>query len=156
MKKTLFICCLLFLLPVATVFSQLSEGGLPFSFNANNLRSSTVIPEFKLQTILPQQLRSASLLNGTPLKYSVAQDVAIDIKKMGIQSAVDLGTTWRLRIVSDSALSLQVFFQNLVFPQELPSFCIILIIRLFTVLLQKKTALKTALLPLSIFREIPL
>lgn len=116
MKKTLFICCLLFLLPVATVFSQLSEGGLPFSFNANNLRSSTAIPEFKLQTILPQQLRSASLLNGTPLQYSVVQNVAIDLKEMGIQSAVDLGTTWRLRIVSDSALSLQVFFSKFSIP----------------------------------------
>ncbi len=94
-------------------FSQLSEGGIPPGLQSSKLKNMSVSETYKLPEINITKLEKQDKEFPTPLRYSVIDDVNINLKENGVlYSAGDSGTIWQYRIISDQALSISLTFSN--------------------------------------------
>lgn len=99
------------------VEAQLSEGGMPYSFNRNSLKAQVIIPEFKLRTINEKKLKEEDDEHPTPFRYSYFEDVNIDIKTGAVTNIDDpKGKMWRYAVSSEKAYSIQLYFKTFIIP----------------------------------------
>lgn len=99
-------------------FAQISEGGDPLSYSGSLLKSSVEIPIHTTKRIDIDMLLREDMQTRTPDRYSVFEDVQIDIKEKGVE--IDLpeeeGKVWLYNIESDNAFSIQLWFNNFLIP----------------------------------------
>lgn len=114
-KQYLFNLILLFVLPVG-LFAQISQGGLPSSYQ-NRFRSSVVIPSLGLEQIQVRSLLNEDKSNGILYRYGVLEAVNVNIKSEAVKTQVDNGFIWRYKLVADSAKSLKLLFSKFNIPQ---------------------------------------
>ena len=111
---------LIFFVLLASSFglqAQISEGGMPPSFQQTTLKSATVIPALQLQTINTDELLLKDHANGTPFRYGVAEEVDLDLK-LGLENQLDSGNIWRYEVSSDNAKSIKLIFNKFVIPPK--------------------------------------
>ena len=99
-----------------TSYAQLSNGGKPASLDMSLRKSGQLVSSVTLQSINPEQLKAEDFSYGTPFRYGVVQDVAIDIKQ-GTETPAHNGTLWRYEISSAEAKSLKLVFSTFDIPQ---------------------------------------
>lgn len=111
MKKLLIIALLIY---SVNLFSQISEGGLPPSFQNNKLKGKSVIGTYLLSELDTAQLLAYDQENPTPMRYGVIQDVSLDLKLSGTKTYLEdyKGNIWRYRIEAKEAKSLQLIFEK--------------------------------------------
>jgi len=97
------------------LYAQISENGLPPSYPQKSLKSTVIIPSFKLQPINTDELVAEDHSNGTPFRYGVVEDVDIDLKT-GLETPVDSGSIWRYKVYSDQVKSIKLFFSRFLVP----------------------------------------
>ncbi len=97
--------------------AQLSEGGMPYSFNQTHLKANSLVPEVKLRSLNEKKLKDEDAENPTPQRYSQFEDVNIDIKTGTLTLNEDpKGKIWRYAISSETAFSIQLYFKTFVVP----------------------------------------
>ncbi len=97
---------------------QLSEGGLPPSFEILTLKSSDKLNSFELPRLrIEKLLRKDSNVSGR-LPYSEYRKVKVDIKKEGTLTEIDNGSIWRYNIISENALSIGLIFNHYHLPPD--------------------------------------
>lgn len=98
--------------------AQISAGGDPRGISQSTLKSKAVIPTFSTMSIDSKKLIQEDLYSPIPERYSVFEDVLIDIKEVGL--TIDLeeekGRVWLYSIESDVAHSIQLYFRNFLLP----------------------------------------
>lgn len=111
MKKLLIVALMIH---SASLFSQISEGGLPPSFQNNSLKGKSVIETYLLSELDTAQLLAWDMENPTPMRYGIIQDVALDLKLSGTKTYLEdyKGNIWRYRIEAKDAKSLQLIFEK--------------------------------------------
>lgn len=109
---------LLLVIGLNPVFSQISAGGEPYGSQISTLKSLAPLPSYKTLSIDRAALLAEDETNPVPYRYSIFEDVQIDLIKSGDKREVkeDAGHIWRYRLESDDALSLQVFFSSFDIP----------------------------------------
>ncbi|HNZ72643.1 MAG TPA: hypothetical protein PKJ43_08475, partial [Prolixibacteraceae bacterium] len=80
LAKLFFLISLIFSCSTIS-YAQLSEGGKPASLDMTFRKSGQLVSSVTLQPINPEQLKAEDFSFGTPFRYGVVQDVAIDIKQ---------------------------------------------------------------------------
>jgi PKD repeat protein len=97
--------------------AQLSEGGLPYSFEQTQLKTKVIVPEHKLSLLNEKKLKEEDTENPTPFRYSSFEEVHLDIKT-GVISNIDSpkGNIWRYAISSENAFSIQLYFKSFIIP----------------------------------------
>lgn len=111
-----FIILIIALIITTGVYSQISEGGFPPSYDQAGLKSIGVIPTLQLKYIEINKLSQEDKANGTPMRYGVVEETELDIKT-GLETEVDLGTIWRYEIDSDNAKSIKLLFSDFIIPE---------------------------------------
>jgi V8-like Glu-specific endopeptidase len=108
---------MLLVLPIP-VEAQMSEGGLPPSFQFRHLKGSAEIPAYHLRTLSRNTLLQEDVAHPVPFRYAVFEDVSINLRDQGVAASIadPEETTYRVRIVADSALSLQLLFSSFNLP----------------------------------------
>ena len=98
--------------------AQISEGGLPISMSLPGLKSTAIVPQYRLRHINRQALIEEDRKRPTPFRYAVFEDVNINLKIDGRNDILPdkSGTIWRLKIESDSAYSIQVILRKFYIP----------------------------------------
>jgi len=112
----IFLLTLSFLQPA---ISQMSEGGIPLSKQNTVLKAAVDIPAYTTKQISIEDLLAEDEIYPTPARYSVFEDVSIDLKKEGIITEIPdhEGSIWRYSIRSQEAKSLQVYFKDYFVPE---------------------------------------
>lgn len=99
------------------VKSQLSEGGLPPSMQFRQLKGNAEIPAYRLRTLSRADLLTEDAGHPVPFRYAVFEDVSISLKDGAVETMADpAGKVYRVRIMADSALSLQLLFSSFILP----------------------------------------
>jgi PKD repeat protein len=116
MRKTLFlIFCLLF--SGLTIFAQVSENGIPYSFSIPQLKNTVAVPKYIPENLNISKLLEEDKMNPSPFRYAVFEDITIDIKGSGKSDEIPgLGTIWRYRIETNNAISIQLVFKKFIIP----------------------------------------
>ena len=115
MQKT----ALILLLVACTVRlqAQISEGGLPPSYKAPEIKGMAAVTAYRLPAIDTAMLALHNRENPFPMRYAVLEEVDLDLKKVGTRSVLSDGSTlWQYRIDSPDGLSLQVIFKKYLVP----------------------------------------
>jgi PKD repeat protein len=100
----------------STVFSQLSEPGVPESFLLKT-KATAIIPEKHLDTVNIQKFIDEDIKYSIPNRYGTVQQVNIDIKLLGAKTIVaGKGTFWQYRLTSANAFSLGIHFKKFNLP----------------------------------------
>ncbi len=108
------------LLIISTVSrAQISQGGLPLSFTNSALKSTVLVPTVSTNPLDIEKLLLEDLEKERPVRYSVFEDVLIDIKERGVEISLpeEQGRLWLYNIESENALSIQLFFNNYILPE---------------------------------------
>lgn len=114
MKRILFFLAILHQIHSS---GQTSIGGYPPTYFAKQLKSYAVLPHFNLDTLNTEKLKLEDKNSPEPLRYSVVQEVDINIKDVGLKTAYHAtDTIWRYKIQSDGAKSIQVIFKKYAIP----------------------------------------
>ncbi len=100
------------------LFAQISDGGTPPSFNLKTQKSASS-PDFILPRIKNiDALYAEDKLNPIPFRYSIVEEVNIDIKKEGKQITTESGDNiWQYYISSVESFSLGIIFKNYKLPE---------------------------------------
>jgi PKD repeat protein len=110
----------LFVFAIATcnsIFAQISEGGMPRSFSASELKSKAIVATFNLPSIDTAALMQYDNEKNTPFRYGVVKNVSIDLKSVATTTTLsDGGTLWRYKIASESDKSIELFFSSFIVP----------------------------------------
>ncbi len=116
--KITFIAIIILLFSESASYAQISEGGLPYSHSNSLLKSSINVPGFVSRQLDIKMLLLEDKLTKTPNRYSIFEDVLIDIKEKGVE--IDLpdedGKIWLFSIESENAKSIQLYFNNFLLP----------------------------------------
>lgn len=114
--KNIFV--LIILLSCLRVSAQISEGGMPYSYGSSSLKSLAILPEFKLKKLDIEKYKAEDAENPSPYRYSIIEDVNLNIKNGYSQNITDpKGTIWRYEITADSAYSIQIIMKTFVIPE---------------------------------------
>lgn len=118
-SKRLFITVLLIVSLGAKGLTQIAEKALPFSLNNTNTKSLAEIPSFKALPIDIEALLTEDIQNPSLARYSVFEDVRINIKEAGLRTELpgEEGTLWRYRTSCSEARSMQLFFTEFLLPE---------------------------------------
>ncbi len=106
---SLFLC--------SEALAQLSEGGMPYSFSQTRLKTQVKLPEYHLKKLNADNLKQEDIENPSPFRYSIFEEVYIDIKS-GVSTEINepKGTIWRQVISSENAFSIQISFKTFNIP----------------------------------------
>jgi PKD repeat protein len=116
MKKLIFFLAILHQIHSYS-FGQSSIGGYPPTYFLKQLKSYAVFPHFNLDTLNIEKLKLEDKNSPEPLRYSIVQDVDINIKDVGLKTAYNgTDTIWRYKIQSDGAKSIQLIFKKYTIP----------------------------------------
>jgi len=116
MKKYIIIIILLW--QSICIVAQVSDGGLPLSYSNRFLKSNVSIPGYKLKTMNFEKLMEEDTQNNIDNRYSVFDEVSIDLKNgYCISYPNEGGRIWQFKIVSGQAYSIQVIFSKFYIPQ---------------------------------------
>ncbi|MCD4747197.1 MAG: hypothetical protein K8R58_12945 [Bacteroidales bacterium] len=119
MKNLLFTLVLIFLTgnSIITV-AQISQGGIPVSFTDKTISNIIKIYEFQkpdLEKLALEDEENES--NGMPYRNAVSIPVNLNIFNSGIWTDLDDGSKiWRLRLKSEDALALSVYYDQFWLP----------------------------------------
>ena len=120
-KKSLY-TALIFLFFVSfnsLLIAQISQGGTPPSFKSNNLK--TDFQEMIVQKPNVEQLLLEDAENdkqATPLRFAKLLEVNFDIINSGTWTDIPgKGRIWRLKITSEDALAIGIYYNNFHIPQ---------------------------------------
>lgn len=112
------IICLLLTALSINISAQISEGGLPYTINKPQLKSTAALPVYKLKSLNQSNLSEEDSQNLSPFRYSVYEDVNLDIKSgHAIELNEPEGTIWRYSVTSESAYSIQIVFETFLIPE---------------------------------------
>jgi hypothetical protein len=102
----------------ASLFAQLSEGGIPYSFN-NNLRNPVVsieMPPIDKDKLLAEDALDEK--NGIPFRFGYPIEVNLDIKRDGTFELLPNGDKlWSLRITAPGATSINLNYNDFWIPE---------------------------------------
>jgi len=99
------------------IYSQISIGGLPYGLGLKlNLKSAQSIPIYNLVMLNKDKVLLENSMQAIPLKYSIFEEVAIDIKK-GLNTKLVDGQLWQYKLRGTGAVSLQIIFSKFVIPE---------------------------------------
>lgn len=115
MKKLSIIFSLTFGVLSIHLSAQISEGGMPFSYQ-QNLKSLTQVPTVELREINIDSLIQNDRITGIPSRYGIVEDLDVNLKN-GIETITDSGKYWRYRVIAPSAYSLKLFFSDFHIPE---------------------------------------
>jgi PKD repeat protein/V8-like Glu-specific endopeptidase len=102
-----------------SVVSQVQTPGVPPSFKKGTFaKSQANIPEFKLKKINIRKLLKEDKEFPAPLRYAIHESVDIDIKKTDLVIENELGKIYQYKLVSEGALSINIFFKNYHVPED--------------------------------------
>lgn len=97
--------------------AQVSEGGLPPSFNAGGLKSSIAVPFYNLSGHDDEAALIGESAGSLPLRYAVIENVNIDLRKNGKRTDMEDGSSfWQYRINSPEGKSVQIIFSKFLVP----------------------------------------
>jgi PKD repeat protein len=117
MTKKYLIYSFLLLCNFTEVFSQLSEPGIPESFNIKT-KSAVIIPIKNLEAIDTSRMLADDRKNSIPNRYGVIELFEADIKKEGVETVIpDKGTIWQYQLYSPNAYSLGIQFEKYHLPK---------------------------------------
>jgi hypothetical protein len=115
MKK--FFILMILLLPLYT-YAQISIGGSPYAKQLH-LKSATGIPAYNLKSIDRVKLTEEDEEFPTPQRYSVFENVQINIYEgRKTQISVVGGTLWQYEVKAPGAGSVQIIFSKFVVPDK--------------------------------------
>jgi hypothetical protein len=116
--RTSIVFILIILVSGINIHAQLSAAGVPRGETQSTLKSIAVVPTFTTMSIDSKKLLEEDLQSPIPERFSVFEDVIIDIRQQGVE--IDLpeeqGRVWLYSIESKDALSVQLFFKNFLLP----------------------------------------
>jgi hypothetical protein len=99
--------------------AQISQGGTPPSFSSNNLKNN--FQEIIVQKPNVEQLLLEDVENdkqAEPLRFAKLLEVNFDINNSGTWTDIPgKGRIWRLKITSDGALAIGIYYNNFRIPQ---------------------------------------
>jgi Trypsin-like peptidase domain len=99
------------------IHSQISMDGLPHGFGLKlNLKSAQTIPVYNLVMLKKEKVLLEDSMQAIPLKYSIFEEVSIDIKK-GLNTKLVDGQLWQYKLRGTGAVSLQIIFSKFVIPE---------------------------------------
>ncbi len=105
------------IMPVLQVTAQISDGGVPYSSLVSGLKSTAALPQIQLKSYDIAQLVAEDESNPIPCRYALFEDTVINLKISGKTERINgKGSIWRLRIHSDQAKSMQIFFKRFLMP----------------------------------------
>ncbi|MBN1159279.1 MAG: hypothetical protein JXA61_07845 [Bacteroidales bacterium] len=117
MKKIILILLVMISLEIT---AQISEGGLPLTFQIAEQKSTVGIPVYSLRALNVDRLMKEDLENKIlPVRYALFEEVQIDIKEEGLRNEVSdpRGEIWRYKIVAKDAKSIQLVFSEFILPE---------------------------------------
>ena len=110
---------LIAILVFSNTYSQISSGGIPYSFRNANISQS--IPTVEMQPIDIQSLKDKDLLDdvkGRPFRFGIDLDVNLSLDNSGQWEILANGDRlWRLAIKSDGAYSINLIFSRYKIPE---------------------------------------
>jgi hypothetical protein len=118
LKNCLLLLILMLFSP--TLSAQISEGGMPHSYAFNKMKSTGLLPSYKLKSLNISGLLEEDLKNPVPFRYGIVEEKVIDIKSYGAMEILPDGSgkIWRLKILTEGAKSIQVFFKEFRLPSQ--------------------------------------
>lgn len=120
-KPFLFLFSILFLSSLNQSFAQTSIGGTPMSFFYKNLNadiSSVRMPAVDVQKLLNEDRINAEHIQDIPYRFGSVTNVNYNFSNSGTWDILSDGSKiWRLRVVSEGALSIYATFNNFYLPQ---------------------------------------
>lgn len=117
MKRKSFVLIWM-LFAIISLKAQISEGGIPKSFELSDLKSTSNINHYNTPRLNVEKLLNEDKKNGLPLRYAKFHSVNINIKKVGSELTIDEGTIWRYRIKSEEAYSIGLQFKEYKLPEN--------------------------------------
>ncbi|MBN2482232.1 MAG: trypsin-like peptidase domain-containing protein [Bacteroidales bacterium] len=117
MKRLIFI---LLLIGSLKLTAQISEGGLPITYQIAGLKSTSEIPVYTLTKLDADRLMAEDRENNKlPARYAVFEEIHIDIKSEGLHDKISdhNGEIWRYKIVANDAKSIQLAFSEFIVPE---------------------------------------
>lgn len=97
--------------------AQVSIGGIPESF-AMKTKQAVVLPTRNLKLMDTAALVKEDKLYGIDNRYSIAEDLNIDIKNKGVKTEIaGKGFIWRYQVQSQGTYSLGIFFSTYYIPE---------------------------------------
>jgi PKD repeat protein len=114
----LFYLIYIFIFTCISAFSQIAQSGIPESFHITT-KSIGIIPVNQLPKIDTAQCLSIDKLNNIPNRYGVRSQVNIDIKAKGVKTDIPgKGYIWQVKVSSENAKSLGVYFKKYHLPDS--------------------------------------
>jgi len=105
----------------APLSAQVSDGGVPYSFinpMPSSVRGATMAP-IDVQKLLGEDSLEASFEQPVPFRFGYAFDVDLGLGNAGTWDTLQNGDrTWRLRLSSPHAYSINLIFSEFFMPQE--------------------------------------
>ena len=95
---------------------QLSEGGLPESFQQLQLKTAKTINSITLDKLNTKLLNRQDSKTPEPYRYSIKPQVNIDFYSNGTITKVDQGTIWQYELIAKDALGLAIVFSYFELP----------------------------------------
>lgn len=116
--KILFSFLLFLLLSFSHIIhGQIQKPGLPPSFEAPRLKSSTALPEMSLKKLNIERLLKEDEEFPLPVRYSIHEEIDINLKDVGTMTPLKKGKIWRYNIQGQNAKSLNIVFKNYRVPE---------------------------------------
>ncbi len=110
-----------FIIGISTVNAQISEGGLPPSFNSQNTLKNTLAAVEVPVNFSVEDLKIVDewqVSQGAPLRVAKLIDANLDIIKDGNQiSLTDNQTVWQLRIQAEGAIAIMLYYNDFYIPE---------------------------------------
>ena len=116
------IVCILISLFSVNTFGQISQGGIPYSFQLNSEKadedkrfSLAKIPTFDMPLIkqsIIEELKENNSKEQDVYQFAYSFDVKIDVKESAIKDSIDSGILYKLAIKSSSAYSINIIFSE--------------------------------------------
>lgn len=120
MKQNIVI--LFFLLLFQNISAQLNIGGNPYGFDTHlNLKSENELPRIYLEKSDNKALREEAIRNDAkdkPWQFGKNIAVNIDIKKFAVVENLPEGKLYRLIIISENALTINLKFSTFIIPDK--------------------------------------
>ena len=100
--------------------AQISEESDPYSCKLPQPKSLVSVPTSSLKIDNVEKLIAEDKEFPSPFRYSLFEDIEIDIKKEGLNTKLDEqnGMIWRYKIETENAKSIQLFFSKYHIPEE--------------------------------------
>ncbi len=98
--------------------AQISQGGVPFSLKNSFLKSGIEVPVHKTGILNVDALLAEDKDFPTPMRYSVFEELGIEIKSEGLKTEIpeEDGSIWRYRIETNNAKAVQIYFREFLVP----------------------------------------